>query len=220
MSLSLYAHPFSSYCQKALIALYENDTPFAFRMLDGDTPEAFAELSAMWPLRKFPVLVDDGRPVIEASVIIEYLQAFHPGPVKLIPEDPQAALEARFLDRVFDNYVMNVQQKLVDDALRPGDDVRDPYGVARAREQLEAIYAWLDQRLAGRTWAAGETFTLADCAAAPSLFYADWSHPIGEAHATLRAYRARLNARPSFARAIEEARAYRSYFPLGAPDRD
>lgn len=220
MSLSLYAHPFSSYCQKALIALYENATPFEFRILDGDHPDAFAELSSMWPLGKFPVLVDDGRPVIEASVIIEHLQAFHPGPVKLIPEAPQAALEVRFLDRVFDNYVMNVQQKLVEDALRPADEVRDPFGVDRARQQLEAIYAWLDERLAGRTWAAGETFTLADCAAAPALFYADWSHPIGESHATLRAYRARLNARPSFARAIDEARPYRALFPLGAPDRD
>ncbi|MFN3523994.1 MAG: glutathione S-transferase family protein [Phenylobacterium sp.] len=220
MSLVLYAHPFSSYCQKALIALYENDVPFEFRMLDGEHPEAFAELTAIWPLGKFPVLVDGGRPVIEASVIIEHLQAFHPGPVKLIPDDPREALEVRFMDRVFDNYVMNVQQKLVEDALRPSGAVRDPLGVAKARGALETIYAWLDARMQGRPWAAGERFSLADCAAGPSLFYADWSHPIDEAFAALKAYRARLNARPSFARAIEAGRPYRAFFPLGAPDRD
>ncbi|WP_374575875.1 glutathione S-transferase family protein [Phenylobacterium sp.] len=220
MPLSLYAHPFSSYCQKALIALYENATPFEFRMLDADHADAFGELAAMWPLVKFPVLVDGATPVIEASVIVEHLQAFHPGPVRLIPDAPEAALEVRFMDRVFDNYVMNVQQKLVEDVLRPADDVRDPFGVTRAREQLETIYAWLDQRLAGRTWAVGEAFSLADCAAAPALFYADWSHPIDPRFASLRAYRQRLNARPSFARCIDEARPHRPLFPLGAPDRD
>jgi len=219
LALQLYAHPFSSYCQKALIALYENGTPFVFEMLDPDHPANFAAFAAHWPIAKFPLLVDDGRPIAEASVIIEHLAANHPGPVSLIPSDPDEALEARFLDRVFDNYIQTPQQKLVADALRPADE-RDPRGVRDARAQLEKTYAWLDARLTGREWATGGAFSLADCAAAPALFYADWSHEIPAEFGALRAYRARLNARPSFARAIDEARPYRPFFPLGAPDRD
>jgi glutathione S-transferase len=139
--------------------------------------------------------------------------------VRLIPADPAAAVKVRTLDRVFDNYVMNVMQVLVSDVLRPADQ-RDSYGVERAKVDLERIYAWLDGELAGRTWAAGDSFTLADAAAAPSLFYADWAHPIDGRFAALKAYRARLLARPSVARAVDEARPYRAYFPLGAPDRD
>jgi glutathione S-transferase len=219
MTLKLYAHPFSSYCQKVLIALYENDTPFAFRMLAPGDEQAAGELEALWPIKKFPVLVDGGRTVIEASIIIEHLQLHHPGPVRLIPEDPDAALAVRFMDRFFDNYISTPQQKLVFDSLRQPDK-RDPHGVAEARAMLETAYRWLDDAMAGRKWAAGDAFSLADCAAAPALFYADWSHAIDEAFANVRAYRKRLLARPSFARAVDEARPYRPLFPLGAPDRD
>ncbi|MEO6340880.1 MAG: glutathione S-transferase family protein [Caulobacteraceae bacterium] len=217
MPLMLYAHPFSSYCQKVLIALYENGTTFEDRMIEHEG--AMEELAALWPLKKFPVLVDDGRTVIEASIIIEHLDIFHPGDEKLIPADPHAALEVRMMDRFFDNYVMTPMQTLVGNALRP-EGSRDPYGVAKAREALEVGYRWLDGKMAGREWAGGGAFSLADCAAAPSLFYADWAHPIGDDMANLKAYRRRLLARPSFARAVEEARPFRAYFPLGAPDRD
>lgn len=217
MTIELFAHPFSSYCQKALIAFYENEITFTYRMLeDAGVGEEFASL---WPMKRFPILRENGRVVLEASIAIEYLHVHHPGPVKLIPEDPDLALEARMLDRFFDNYVMTPQGKFVFDALRPAES-RDAYGVEEARKMLDTSYAWLDQRMQGRIWAVGETFTLADCAAAPSLFYADWTHRIPEQYRNLRAYRARLLQRPSFARAVNEARLFRHYFPLGAPDRD
>ena len=217
MTLVLHAHPFSSYCQKVQIALYENDTPFTLKML-GDA-DSFAELARLWPLRLMPVLVDGSDVVREASIIVEHLMLRHPGPVRLIPQDPQAALQVRFLDRVFDNYVMTPMQRIVSDFLR-GAGERDPKGVADAKARLDQSYEWLNGELKGRTWAAGEEFTLADCAAAPSLFYADWVHPIDERFGNTRAYRARLLKRPSFARAVEEARPFRSFFPPGAPDRD
>ena len=219
MSLALYGHPFSSYTQKALIALYENDTPFEFRMLGPDTPQHAAEWLRRWPLGKFPLLVDGERSFAETSIIIEYLQLAHPGPKRLLPADPMAALDVRFLDRFFDLYVMSPVQHAVDGALS-GDPVKRQEGLALSAKKLETAYAWLEGQLAARTWAAGPDFTLADCAAAPSLFYADWTHQIPEAFPALRAYRARLLARPSFARAVEEARQYRPLFPLGAPDRD
>ena len=215
----LYAHPFASYCWKVLIALYENQTAFTYRSLGPEDPEAATELEALWPLKKFPVLVDEGRPVIESSVIIEYLALRHPGPAHLIPAEPQAALEVRFLDRYFDNYIMTPMSRIVANELRP-EDRRDPYGVEEARAALDTAYRWLDGTMTGRTWAAGDDFTLADCAAAPSLFYADWTHPIGESLSHVRSYRARLLARPSVARAVDEARPFRHFFPLGAPDRD
>lgn len=217
MSLTLYAHPFSSYCQKVLIALWENEIPFTYRHLEH--PGAGEELAALWPLGRFPVLVDDGRTVAESSIIIEHLELHHPGPVRLIPEDRDAALEVRFMDRFFDNYIMTAMQKPVHEAIR-AEGGRKEEAMAEAAKALDTAYAWLDKRLSGRSWAAGESFTLADCAAAPSLFYADWVHQIGPDFPTLRAYRSRLLARPSFARAVEEARPYRHYFPLGAPDRD
>jgi glutathione S-transferase len=217
--LKLYAHPFASYCQKVLIALYENDTVFEYRALTPEHPEAFSELEALWPFKLFPVLVDGERTVIEATIIIEYLQLHRPGPVRLVPEDSRAAIEARFMDRVFDNYVATPQAKFVFDRLRPAES-RDPFGVAEAGVRLETAYRWLDDVMAGREWAAGDAFSLADCAAAPALFYADWTHPIPEVFTNLHAYRRRLLARPSFARAVEEARPYRPLFPLGAPDRD
>ncbi|WP_262299973.1 glutathione S-transferase family protein [Microvirga sesbaniae] len=217
MTPTLYAHPFSSYCQKVLIALYENGTPFAYRTLE-DARNG-TELEALWPIKRFPVLVDDSRTVMEATIIIEHLCLHRPGPVRLIPDDPREALDLRLLDRFFDNYVATPMQKIVLDRIRPEPD-RDSYGVKEARAMLDRAYSWLDRTLAGREWAAGQTFSLADCAAAPSLFYADWAHPVGEAFPHVRDYRRRLLARPSFARAVDEARPYRGYFPLGAPDRD
>jgi glutathione S-transferase len=219
MSLALYGHPFSSYTQKVLIALYENGTPFEFRCLGPDTPQHAEEWLRRWPLRKFPLLVDNERSVVETSIIIEYLQLAHPGPVRLLPEDPMGALDVRFLDRFFDLHVMTPVQHAVNGALT-GDPVKRHDGLLHAKEKLDLAYAWLETQLAGRTWAAGAHFTLADCAAAPSLFYADWTHPISAAFPVLRAFRARLLTRPAFARAVEEARPYRPLFPLGAPDRD
>ena len=215
----LYAHPFSSYCQKVLIALYENATPFEMRILGAPGDPANQELAALWPVRRFPVLVDGGRPVLEATTIIEHLDQHYPGAIPLIPRDARTALDARMLDRVFDNYVMTPMQKIVGDHLRPAA-ARDPHGVAEAHALLDTAYGWLDGTMAARTWAAGAEFSLADCAAAPALFYADWVHDIPAARTHLRVYRARLLARPSVARAVDEARPYRSYFPPGAPDRD
>lgn len=219
MSLQLYAHPFSSYCQKVLIALYENGTPFEYRVLGTKDGEADAELAARWPIKRFPMLVDDGSTVVESSIIIEHLALHHPGPARLIPEDPRAALDVRMMDRFFDNYVSTPMQKIVFDRLCAEED-RDRKGVEDARAGLETAYGWLDGMMAGREWAAGDGFSLADCSAGPALFYADWVHPIDESFANVRAYRQRLLQRPSFARAVDEARPYRSFFPLGAPDRD
>ena len=218
MALELLAHPFSSYSQKVLTALYENGIPFEQRVVEPGTA-AMDALTARWPMRRFPVLIDGDRTVIEATCIIEYLGLHHPGPVRLIPEDPDAALDVRFMDRFFDNYISTPQQAIVFDRLRPEGN-RDAHGVEQARRVLETAYAWLDGVMADREWATGEAFTLADCGAAPFLFYADWTHRIDGRFANVRAYRKRLLARPSFARAVDEARPYRDYFPLGAPDRD
>lgn len=215
--LHLFAHPFSSYCWKALIPLFANDTSFTYRMLDPDHLDNGAELARRWPFGQFPVLTDGVRTVPEASIIVEYLDRYHPGPHRFVPEGD--ALEVRLLDRVFDNHVMTPMQKIVSNAARPFDR-RDPTGVEEARRKLDTAYAWLDAHMAGREWAAGDAPTLADCAAAPSLFYADWAHPIPEGYATLKAYRARLLAWAPFARCVEEARPYRHFFPLGAPNRD
>jgi glutathione S-transferase len=217
MELTLFAHPFSSYSQKVLIALYENSTDFRFRLLNDE--KGFAELAALWPHRKFPVLVDDGATLIEASVIVEYLGQRYAGPVQLVPASQEEALTVRFMDRFFDNYVMTPMQDIVGDALRPVAD-RDGLGVSDAKAQLDVSYRWLDTVMRDRTWAAGGRFSLADCAAAPALFYADWVHEIDHRFANLRNYRARLLARPSIARVVDEARPYRKLFPLGAPDRD
>lgn len=218
-SLILYAHPFSSYCQKVLVALYENGTPFEWRLLSPDQPQALQDWATLWPLKRMPVLVDAGRAIVEASIIIEYLGLEHPGPVPLLPADPHAALDVRTMDRFFDNYISTPQQRIVVDSLRP-ENQRDPHGVAAARALLDTAYAWLDRWLDGRIWAAGDDFSLADCGAAPFLFYADWTHRIDPSFQRVLAYRQRLLARPSFARAVDEARPYRPLFPLGAPDRD
>lgn len=218
-AMKLYAHPFSAYCQKALTALYENGVPFEYEVLSPDNPKTAAEHAALWPLKRFPILVDEGRTVLEATVIIEYLDLYHRGTAPMIPDDRRVALDVRMLDRFFDNYVMTPVQKIVGDRLRP-EAVRDAHGVKEAIGTLELAYRWLDERMRDRQWAAEETFSLADCAAAPSLFYADWAHPIDPSLRQVHAYRKRLLARPSFARAVEEARPYRPLFPLGAPDRD
>ncbi len=218
MSLEFFGHPFSSYTQKVLIALYADGTPFEYRMLDQEHPENFEELKRHSPFGLFPLLLDDGRPVIETTCIIEHCQAHHPGPNRWIPSG-DLGRHVRLLDRFFDLHVMNNMQVPVFDALRP-DGAHDEYGVTRAREKLHIAYDWLEANLDAGTWAAGEQFTLADCAAAPSLFYADWVEEIGPERPKLRDYRARLLAHPVVARAVDEGRPYRSFFPLGAPDRD
>ena len=219
MSIVLYGHPFSSYTQKALIALYENGVPFEFRCIDAEHPQHVQEWLRRWPMAKFPLLVDGDRTLVETSIIIEYLQLAHPGPVRLLPEDRMAALDVRFLDRFFDLHMMSPVQAAVGGALSGNAD-QLAYFHARAREVLERAYAWLEAHLEDKQWAAGTTFSLADCAAGPALFYADWTHPLSDALPRVRAYRARLLDRPSFARAVREARPYRHLFPLGAPARD
>ncbi len=217
MSLQLLGHPFSSYTQKVLIALYANGTEFEFRMLGPEHPENFGELKRHWPFGKFPLLLEDGDPLIETTPIIEHLQTHYPGPNEWIP-DGELGQRVRFLDRFFDQYVMTPVQKVVSDALRPAE-AKDRFGVDAARRDLTTSYDWIEGQL-GDPWAVGDQFTLADCAAAPSLFYADWVEPIGSSRPQLCAYRARLLSHPSVARCVEEARPYRSLFPLGAPERD
>ena len=219
MSLVLYGHHFSSYTQKVLVALYENDVAHEFREIGPEYPEHVTQWQQRWPFAKFPLLVDEGRSVVETSIIIEYLQIKHLGRVQLIPADAMRALDVRFRDRFFDLHVMSWVQHVVGAALT-GDAMKREEAHALTRQKLEIAYAWLEKELAGRTWAAGEDFTLADCAAAPSLFYADWTHEISQAYPVLRAYRSRLLDRPSFARAVDEARYFRKFFPLGAPNRD
>ena len=215
MSLELFGHPFSSYTWKALIALYDTKTPFEFRNIAGDQyPENEAAFLDHWPVGKFPLLVEEGVPTMESSIIIERVAP------RLVPADPASALEARMLDRIFDNHVMTPVQAIVSEHLPFITEKPDEARIARARAALDKVYPWLDSRLAGRQWAAGEEFTVADCAGAPSLFYADWVQQIPEALASLKAYRARVLARPSVARVVDEARPYRALFPLGAPERD
>ena len=218
MTLQLFGHPFSSYTQKVLIALWADETPFEYRILEQDHPENMEELKRHWPFGQFPLLLDDGRPFAESTPIIEHLQAEHGGIHRWIPGG-DIGRRVRFLDRFFDLYVMDQMSVAVFNAIRP-EDSRDPYGVARAMGRLRTAYDWLQENLGDGPWAVGEEFTLADCAAAPSLFYADWVEEIGLGRPRLSAYRARLLAHPVIKRAVDEARPYRSYFPLGAPDRD
>ena len=218
MTLRLYAHPFSSYCWKVLIPLYADGTPFDYKNIDPGFPGVMDELRGLWPIGKFPVLVDNGEVIAETTSIIEHLQACHPGPNRWIP-DGEEGRRVRFLDRFFDQYVMNAAQPSVSNALRP-DGQRDAHGAEQGLKLLRTAYDWLEANLPDSEWAAGDNFTLADCAAAPSLFYADWIDRIGDSRPRLNAYRARLLAHPSVARVVDEARPYRHYFPLGAPDRD
>jgi glutathione S-transferase len=206
MSLTLYFHPFSSYCQKALIALYENETPFAPRCINLGDPADAAALKALWGARKFPVLRDEARAetIPESSIIIEYLAQHYPGPSKLIPADGDAARRVRLMDRFFDFYVSDQVTKVVTDTFRPAGK-NDALGVEQARATLRNSYGILEQELAGKRWATGSSFTLADCAAAPSLFYANLILPV-QGNRNTAAYLDRLLTRPSFARALKEAR--------------
>ncbi|SKB80478.1 glutathione S-transferase family protein [Sphingopyxis flava] len=216
--LIFYGHPFSSYTWKALIALYEKDIPFDYRSVDPEFPAHMPELKAHWPVGQFPLIVHDGVPVFESSIIIEYLDHLIPEP-RMIPEGFEAALRVRFFDRIFDLHVMNKMQAVVADALR-GPEAHVPAIRTECEAALENVYGWLDKELAGGGWATPYGFTLADCAAAPSLFYADWLYRIPEHYENLCGYRARLLAYPSVKRCVDDARPYRAYFPLGAPDRD
>jgi glutathione S-transferase len=216
-ALQFFGHPFSSYTQKVLIPLWADGTAFDYRILEQDYPENSEELKRHSPYGQFPLLVDDGVAIFESTPIVDHLQAHHPGKNRWIP-DGDLGRRVRFLDRFFDLHVMGNMQTVVGNALRP-EESRDPYGVKRARERLHVAYDWLEGQI-GDQWAAGEQFTLADCAAAPSLFYADWVEEIGPTRPRLAAYRARLLAHPIVARAVDEGRPYRPYFPLGAPDRD
>jgi len=217
VSLELYGHPFSSYTWKVLIPLYADGTEFQFRHVP-ENEDNYAELKQIWPFGKFPVLVENGEPVIETTCIIEHLQAHHPGPNTWIP-DGELGRRVRFLDRFFDLYVQGNMQPAVNHALRP-EGKGDAYGAELGRKNLHTAYDWLEANLPDDSWAAGDSFTLADCAAAPALFYADWVEEIGDARPKLKAYRGRLLAHPQVSRVVDEARPYRPYFPLGAPDRD
>jgi glutathione S-transferase len=217
MSLTLYAHPFAAYCWKALIALYENATPFTYRMVEDAA--GWAELASLWPISKFPLLRDSDATIVESSIIVEYLMRRYPGTTRMIPLNDDDALATRFMDRFFDNYVMTPMQKLVSDRIRIEGE-RDAKGVADARKLLDVAYGWLERRVAQDAWLCDNTFSLAECSAAPALFYADWVHPVGDRFPGVVEYRRRLLARPSVARVVNEARPYRKLFPGGAPDRD
>lgn len=217
MTLELFVHPFSSYSWKALIPLWADGTSFEYRKVFED-PDASARLAELWPFAKFPVLVDNGQVIPESTCIIEHLQAHYPTANVWIP-DGDAGRRVRFLDRFFDLYVQANMQPSVNNALR-AEGQRDPYGAELGLKNLRLAYDWLEANLPHDGWAIGDAFTLADCAAAPALFYADWIEEIGDARPKLKAYRARLLADPVVSRAVEEARPYRPYFPLGAPDRD
>jgi glutathione S-transferase len=213
MSLALYFHPLASFCWKVLIALYENDTPFTPHVVDLLNERERAEFLKISPLGKFPALHDSGsgHTVLESTIIIEYLAQRFPGRTALLPKDPDDALRARYWDRFHDFYVHEPMQKVVADRRR-APNPRDPYGVQQAKAQLEASYAVIDGEMSGKTWALGEEFSLADCAALPALYYGNRVHPFG-AHAVTAAYLERLLARPSVARVIREATPYFHMFP-------
>ena len=217
MTLALYGHPFSSYTWKALIALYAADIAHEFRTIDDEHPEHVATIRSAGPLGKFPVLADGDALVFEATSIVEHLALHHAPDAGLLPRDPDAAIAARRIDRVFDNYVMAPMQDIVNEHLRDSDHP-DTARIAEASERLERTYAWLDEWL--ETYAVPERVTLIECAAAPSLFYADWTLPIADRFVRLRDWRTHLLGLPAVARCVEEARPFRAYFPLGAPDRD
>jgi glutathione S-transferase len=212
--ITLHYHPLASYCWKVLIGLYETEIPFAPNLVDLGDPAQRDALARLWPFAKFPVLRDDerGRTVAESTTILEYLACRHPGRVTLVPAAPEAAFEARAMDRLFDLYVHEPMQRLVDDRLRP-DAARDALGVSRARATLETAYALLERTLKDRAFAAGDAFTIADCAAAPALHYANIVLPFSKEHSRLRAYLDELYERPSFARVLAEAAPYAHLFP-------
>lgn len=212
MTPELHFHPLASYCHKVLIALYESGIDFTPRLLDLGDPAAAAAFVALWPVGKMPLLVDDGRVVPESTIILEHLATRFPSAAWLLPADPVAALETRLRDRFFDLYVHTPMQKIVADRLRPAA-AKDPYGVEEARRQLGVAYAMIERDLADGPWAAGDRFTMADCAAAPALFYADLVAPLGAAHPRACEYLARSKERPSYARVLREAEPYFVHFP-------
>lgn len=215
MSLVFHGHPLSSFCWKVLIALYENDTEFEFHLIENlFDPEERAALASLWPIAKIPVLEDRRRAeiVAETTIIIDYLDHHYPAPVRFIPADAEAAREARFWDRVYDLYLEVPMQKIVGDRLRP-EGQRDPFGVAEARALLKTALGVVETQVSGKTWATGDAFGLADCAAAPALFYADKVMPIAADFPEAAAYLQRLKARPSFARVLAEAEPWFQYFP-------
>ena len=216
MTLTLYHHPLASFCHKVLIALYENDTPFESVVVNLGDREASAEFFALWPIGKIPLLRDAARrqTVPETTIIIEYLREYYPGPHLLLPEEQALRLEVRLWDRFFDCYVQVPMQTIVGDRLRPPGE-GDPRGVADAHAALAAAYAMLDRRMAERHWVAGD-FSMADCAAAPALFYAGIVSPFAPDFVHLAAYFERLVARPSFRRVLAEARPYFKFFPFVA----
>lgn len=214
MALTLYSHPLAAFCHKVLIALYENGTAFNAVTVDLGDPEETAALTARWPVGKIPVLRDEtrDRTVPETSIIIEYLQQHYPGPAPMLPADAEQRLDARLWDRFFDHYVSVPMQKVVTDRIRP-EGGNDPLGVADARRTLDTAYQMIDSQLAGKTWATGEDFSIADCAATPGLFYASIVHPFSSDQHNLAAYFERLVARPSVRRTISEARPCFHFFP-------
>jgi glutathione S-transferase len=215
MSLKLYFHPLASFCHKALIAFYENGIPFESVIVDLADEASSAAFRAVWPMAKMPVLRDEARDrtVAESTIIVEYLDAHYPGTTRFLPADPDRAWQTRMWDRFYDHYVQEPMQKIVLDRLRP-EGKNDPYGVEQARVQLHQAYGVIEQEMAGKTWMTGEAFTLADCAAAPALFYANTVAPFGGTHGKLAAYLDRLMARSSFARVLEEAQPYFRLFPM------
>jgi len=214
MSLKLWYHPLSSFSQKVLIAFYENETPFEPHIVDIGNEASLTELKALWPFGKFPVLRDEAadRTIPESSIIIEYLDQHHPGPVRLLPADPDLARQTRLRDRFYDLYVDVPMQKIVFDRLRPAGR-KDPAGVDDARTTLRTAYDMIEREMATKMWAMSEAFGMADCAAAPALYYAELVEPFRHTHRNAAAYLDRLMRRPSFARAIEEAGPYRALFP-------
>lgn len=214
MTLTLYLHPLASFCHKVLIALYENATEFAARTVDLGDPGSSADLLARWPVGKIPVLFDaaNSRTIPETSIIIEYLQQRYPGPVSLLPTNAEEQLQARLWDRFFDLYVSAPMQKIVIDKIQP-EGGKDPQGVDEARATLATAYGMIDGQVAAGTWAIGKDFTIADCSAAPALFFASIVQPFDGRHTALAGYFERLLARPSVVRTISEARPYFSMFP-------
>lgn len=214
MALTLYLHPLAAFCHKVLIAIYENEVPFEPITIELHDPGSAALLLEKWPLAKIPVLYDAerGRTLPETSIIIEYLQQHYPGPLALLPFDENERLEARLWERFFDLYVSGPMQKIVGDRIRP-EGSKDPFGVTEARRTLDTAYAMLESRLQQRQWAASDDFTIAECAAAPALFYASIVHPFGDDQRNLAAYLERLLRRPSVARTLQEARPYFPLFP-------
>jgi glutathione S-transferase len=217
MSLTLHFHPLASYCHKVLIALYENATPFTPNLVDLGSESERAALLKLWPIGKFPVLRDDARnqTLPESTIIIEYLDRHYPGGTQFLPADPDRALQTRLRDRFYDLYVHEPMQKIVGDRMRP-EGKKDPHGVEEARARLRTSYGMIDQEMATRKWAMGEAFSLADCAAAPALFYANEVMPFGDTHSNVAAYFGRLEARPSCARVLKEAEPYFAMFPREA----